>query len=216
MAEARPYATTVCPYCSLAVDPLPKAKKRCPHCGRPIYVRSGPDGYRYLLQEVDLPVLEAAWAEYHEREEYRRRVAAYDEDFDELEAELQRKDPRYTAHDVWWRASNRRVLDALKRGDWFEAETVYRDQARDLFDRDKPWVDIARAGFKMELRRMDMELRQIGEAIARAEVLACPCMRCQRDNGRVTDVRTEVSNPLLPHDDCLNGWCSCDYSPVIY
>ena len=59
----RDYANTSCPYCSASLDPLPKAKKRCPSCGQPIWVRSGPDGLTYLLQEVDLPILEQAWQE---------------------------------------------------------------------------------------------------------------------------------------------------------
>ena len=62
----RPYASSECPYCGLPLDPLPRAKKQCPACRRSIYVRSGPDGIRYLLQEVDLPVLEQAWAEFRE------------------------------------------------------------------------------------------------------------------------------------------------------
>lgn len=64
--EPQTYATSVCPYCSVALAPLPKAKERCPACGLPIHVRSGPDGYTYLLQERDLPVLEQAWAEHEE------------------------------------------------------------------------------------------------------------------------------------------------------
>lgn len=65
-AEADPragYANTTCPYCAIALDPLPRAKKKCPGCGQSILVRSGPDGYRYLVQEQDLHVLEEAWAE---------------------------------------------------------------------------------------------------------------------------------------------------------
>ena len=64
--EERRYATSVCPYCNTALDPLPKAKKKCPSCRQPIFVRLGPDGYTYLLEEADLPVLEEAWGEFHE------------------------------------------------------------------------------------------------------------------------------------------------------
>jgi len=60
------YANTTCPYCSAPLDPIPKAKKKCPACGQPIFVRRAPDGLRYLLQERDLPVLEQAWAEVHD------------------------------------------------------------------------------------------------------------------------------------------------------
>lgn len=64
----RTYANTDCPYCSAALDPLPRAKKRCPTCGEPVYVRAGPDGLTYLLRDADRPVLDAAWDEHHEAE----------------------------------------------------------------------------------------------------------------------------------------------------
>lgn len=64
----RPYANTACPYCKTEMSPLPRAKPRCRRCGQAVYVRSGPDGMRCLLQEIDLPVLEAAWAESSARD----------------------------------------------------------------------------------------------------------------------------------------------------
>jgi ssDNA-binding Zn-finger/Zn-ribbon topoisomerase 1 len=64
----RPYANTACPYCKVEMSPLPKAKSKCKSCGAAVYVRSGPDGMRYLLQEADLAVLEAAWAESSARD----------------------------------------------------------------------------------------------------------------------------------------------------
>ena len=64
----RPYANTECPYCKVVMSPLPKAKSKCRNCGQSVFVRSGPDGLRYLLQEVDIPVIEAAWAESNGRD----------------------------------------------------------------------------------------------------------------------------------------------------
>jgi hypothetical protein len=66
--EPRIFANTACPYCSVELDPLPKAKKLCLGCGQPIYVRLGPDGLTYLLQAGDLPVLDQAWAEHYAAE----------------------------------------------------------------------------------------------------------------------------------------------------
>lgn len=63
----RAYASSECPYCGIRLAPLPKAKKRCPACRRPVYVRLGPDGVRYLLQEVDLPTMDALWAEFDDQ-----------------------------------------------------------------------------------------------------------------------------------------------------
>ena len=59
--DGRPYNRTDCPYCRETMDPLPKAKKRCPSCGRPVYVRLGPDDIRYLLREEDLAAHQARW-----------------------------------------------------------------------------------------------------------------------------------------------------------
>jgi ssDNA-binding Zn-finger/Zn-ribbon topoisomerase 1 len=57
----RPYSRRNCPYCGVALDPLPVKKKKCPACSQPVYVQSGPDDVRYLLREADLEGMEAAW-----------------------------------------------------------------------------------------------------------------------------------------------------------
>jgi predicted RNA-binding Zn-ribbon protein involved in translation (DUF1610 family) len=61
-----PYDRDTCPSCEARLDPLPKAKKNCPTCGQPIYVRSGPSGMRYLLRESDLNAHEARWDSYND------------------------------------------------------------------------------------------------------------------------------------------------------
>ncbi len=71
MTDDRRYASTFCPYCSAALDPVPRAKKRCPYCGGAIWVRSGPDGLTYLLRDVDRATLDEAWAEHWSAEEAR-------------------------------------------------------------------------------------------------------------------------------------------------
>jgi hypothetical protein len=71
-AAPRRYASTTCPYCSASLDPVPKAKKLCSTCRQPIHVRTGPDGYVYLLQTGDLPALEAAWGEWREAQDQER------------------------------------------------------------------------------------------------------------------------------------------------
>jgi HIRAN domain len=57
----RAYNRRDCPYCGIVLDPLPKAKKKCPGCSQPVYVQSGPDEVRYLLRECDLAAMEAGW-----------------------------------------------------------------------------------------------------------------------------------------------------------
>jgi len=64
----RTYANRTCPYCSAPLEPLPRRDANCRTCSRRIHVRLGPDRLTYLLQDVDLPVLDAAWAEHEEAE----------------------------------------------------------------------------------------------------------------------------------------------------
>jgi hypothetical protein len=61
-AADRPYARTTCPSCGVELDPLPKAKKRCTGCPVDIFVRSGPDGIRYLLAAGELEAFQERWA----------------------------------------------------------------------------------------------------------------------------------------------------------
>ena len=51
----------------MALDPLPKAKKKCSSCGNRIYVRSGPDGRRHLLAEGALAAHQQWWDDVLER-----------------------------------------------------------------------------------------------------------------------------------------------------
>ena len=78
----RPYSRTTCPNCSVALDPLPKAKKRCPSCGEAIFVRSGPDGLRHLLSAAEIDALATRWAEF-----YAVRAVEIAAEEDELAAE---------------------------------------------------------------------------------------------------------------------------------
>ncbi len=58
----RPFASELCPYCQERMSPLPTLQASCAACGGMVYVRMGPDGARYLLQEVDLPTMATVWA----------------------------------------------------------------------------------------------------------------------------------------------------------
>ena len=58
-ASGRPYATVTCPYCSVALNPLPQRNKQCPSCGQTIHVVTDPaEGIRLLLTEADAKIAE--------------------------------------------------------------------------------------------------------------------------------------------------------------
>lgn len=75
------YARTTCPYCNVELSPVPKAKKKCPSCRQPIYVRNAYDGTIHLHREQDRTAFREAWehdraaAELAEAEAFGRREA---------------------------------------------------------------------------------------------------------------------------------------------
>lgn len=60
-AAKRPFASINCPACSAPLDPVPKRKTSCAHCATVIFVRSGPDGMRHLLDEPGMLAMQTAW-----------------------------------------------------------------------------------------------------------------------------------------------------------
>jgi hypothetical protein len=63
-----------CPACHGALTKRPKAKTKCRHCGGFIYVRSGPDGGRWLIAEAELPAWAAEWTRASQAREATRQL----------------------------------------------------------------------------------------------------------------------------------------------
>lgn len=216
----RSYASTACPYCGVRPDPLPRAKSRCRACGQPIWVRKGPDGLTYLLQEGDLPVLEQAWADHRVEQQWRERTEALlgAQDTTRLAADMRARDPAYTARDIYWAAANRDVLAKLEAGDWHELKMAYLDmavaawdEADDEADASGAEPDAARA--LRLIREADLaELRDLMlVGVSRVAILGDGCPGCTQGIGLVLSAQGELDQPLLPHAACRDGFCRCEY-----
>jgi hypothetical protein len=219
VGEARPYANTDCPYCGVALDPLPWRKTKCPACARPIYVRAGPDGYTYLLQDGDRHVLEEAWAEYREREDFTQKMAAFLLDFEALEAAMRARDPGCSPRDVYWAGMNRLVLDSLGRGDWHTARLACSDmalQARKESDGDRALIlhrEALHAQLMDHLRAARVARK--GRPDIRVDIVGCDCAGCSVGPHRRLWAQDELAALHLPHRQCRkDGWCACEYVPV--
>ena len=56
---------SVCPYCDETLERRPERKTECPHCHKPIFVRSRPfDRQRVLLTEQQTLQIEAEWSRF--------------------------------------------------------------------------------------------------------------------------------------------------------
>ncbi len=60
-----------CPHCDTNLDKIPKRKKKCPHCGDYIFVRTRPlDRKKVLVTEKQKSDVEREWNRYYEEKEY--------------------------------------------------------------------------------------------------------------------------------------------------
>jgi DNA-directed RNA polymerase subunit RPC12/RpoP len=125
----------VCPYCGKSLEKKPGRKKKCPHCGKYIYVRTRPsDGKRVLVTVGQMKVIE----DLRPKTEEQRRE--YEREYAESEAALRKRHGHIPAvSDVLWRMLNKRLISYAQRGDWgfytntrFEmAELLEREQKLD-------------------------------------------------------------------------------------
>ena len=110
-----------CPYCHVQLEPRPKKKKKCPHCGQFIYVRTRPiDNERVLLREADLEPLEEQWAiarGWHEQHLMNRQRA------DDVKSTLAGIRQELTANDFRWSLLNKEVIEHAVNRNW----SMYRD-----------------------------------------------------------------------------------------
>lgn len=86
----------ICPYCQNELEKKPGRKKKCPHCGNFIYVRTRPaDRERVLVTETQSELIEKQWRIYH-------------------------NEPELTpaGRDAQWALFNKELLEHAKRGDW--------------------------------------------------------------------------------------------------
>jgi hypothetical protein len=217
------YANTACPYCAAALDPLPKAKKKCPACRRTVYVRVGPDAMVYLLRDVDRPVLEQAWAEFRAEQEWRRQALELVDEASlaRIESEMRAVDPRCTNRDVYWAIATRAVRNHTRTGNWPAVKAAYVRMALTAWDEAGSGAvpnDSARLGSRSRARRLlrqarTAELRGLGSSpgVTTVTVLAGCCPACDRSANIPRRLAQEVVAPVLPHSHCQRGLCRCEY-----
>lgn len=107
----------ICPYCSQTLDKMPGRKKKCPHCGNYIYVRTRPsDNKRVLVTEQDAAKIDEQWMMEHGTYD---AYLANKREFETQKAELAKKWGRELSdNDVYWAIYNKQLLEHAEKGDW--------------------------------------------------------------------------------------------------
>ena len=219
-AAAAPVDSAPCPHCGMTLDPIPPRRRLCPACRQPIIPRTRADGARVVLREADLPAFEESNREWTlarnaqlEHDEWMEKAAGIvgPAEASAIESELQSKE-RYSAQDVYWAAANRAVLRALKAGDWTEAGQIYYGMG---------WTSYEVSGDQEKSSPRTVQLMREGNiatlrgyaanGIQWVDILACDCRVCWRGRKTRLPIADQIADPSIPHADCVEGWCSCDY-----
>lgn len=107
-----------CPYCKQGLLKTPSRKKKCPHCGKYIYVRTRPlDRRRVLIRENQREDVEREWKKYYEEKELRQLLQdkAFQKEKQRLSEELGR-DP--TLAELKLVVANKQMVAYAARRQW--------------------------------------------------------------------------------------------------
>ena len=110
-------ADAICPYCNHALEKKPSRKKKCPHCGQFIYVRTRPsDNQKVLVTEAQTEQIAQQWATVHGPQEI---DAPADGRFEEEKAKLAKRFGRAPSNnDVQWSLLNQELVEHAAQQDW--------------------------------------------------------------------------------------------------
>ena len=188
-----------CPYCGIVVDPVPKRKKDCPSCGKPMYIRKGK-----LLSEFD--ALREDWLAY---------LAPLDvskKDFDEARARLTvqfGQSPGF--YDVVWRMLTNVIAAGRPSADMVNA---YREMARVAsFTRTDPRPYLASA-LRTSLQAMKMEgVKRVSISSYGGEPDFSTCEVCRSLHGTKLPIDEALATLPIPNK-CTRDWCRCEYLPA--
>ena len=108
----------VCPSCNFELDEKPERKKKCPHCGNNIFVRTRPlDRKKVLISDKQIDQLDFQWQLYNEHKE--RENYEQDPEYLKVRDELRKKFKREpSVSDVRWGLANLKVIEHANNNDW--------------------------------------------------------------------------------------------------
>ena len=121
----------ICPYCDTPLEKKPGGKKKCPHCGKYIYVLPRPsDDEQVLLTLGQWKIVKEI---RHAPEEYRQ---AFEAKYTEEETALKKQAGAEPAiADVLWRMLNKRLVHCGNEGCWIQYYNT-RFEMADLLERE--------------------------------------------------------------------------------
>jgi hypothetical protein len=217
----------VCPYCNQILEKRPKRKKKCPHCGEYIYVRTPPsgDGSKVLVTEEGAKGIEKAWERLHYRKKWLQTLAQYgisDNDFESHREMLRERFGQEPGDgDVVWSLFHKALDGSMKSGDLQELKVLYFEMALFLYQEGREFFHLLEQSRKMQLT----EYKKGGwvEKVSIITAGDASCEACQKLDGKVFTVDEALDQMPIPCKECTfdfrgtgqSGWCRCLYGAVV-
>jgi hypothetical protein len=197
-----------CPYCNNLIEPVPKGKKKCPHCAQSVYVLGVPYGARVLATERQAIGIRSAKAAAEAIEQHMIRNV-------DSKAILRgvniAEDPEGYARAAW------QILTEGKKNtnDLHSLKMLAFHQARMLWSHGRNPYDYLKESHRFELMGLNETLGETGKV----EILAGNCCGpCETNNGKTLQLSNALANSPIPNLNCTRekegngyGWCLCNY-----
>lgn len=188
-----------CPYCAAALESTPTRKKKCPHCGKYIFVLEGK-----LVTEDDAAISDML-----------ARLSGFGvtrKDFDNQRKQLSNRFG-FTApvNDTFWGIFNEMIS---KSRDQHTKKMIYYEMARLISGEGKdpkPYLSEALQIELQGLKKDGAKTVRIANYSMRGDDPST-CKKCRALQGKKVDVDIALQTlpvpPLCEQDD---GWCRCSY-----
>lgn len=201
----------VCPYCKLALDVMPTRKKKCQHCGKPIYFKRRPgDDSKKLMTEDEAKQVEFEWNRVNFEKDILETFTAFGFSSNELKRELSEMN-NVNRGDFKWRlfqealsrnAANRQALSS-----------IYHQMAIHLVDEEKNPNQCLVLSHEQEL----YEFKELGFRKVKISTSPDSCSKCSDQKNKVFTIDDALKSEPLPCKKCEShyGFCRCTYSVIV-
>ena len=217
-----------CPYCHSQLKKIPGSKTKCPHCGKYMRVKTRPsDLARIVVTEEESEKIDEQWAIAQGRHDIylseKQRKATDKQDRETVRQTLiNRFGKEPSKGDIEWGFLNRKLEDAIKRGDWSEIGSISREQALLLEREGRESTRLRQESvkaFKKAMRNVLLHYQESG-VVDKVEILAAgenSCPACMALDGRIYTTKQALEENPLPVANCTGGYgyCRCCYLPVV-
>lgn len=184
---------TKCPYCKLVLDKPAKRKKKCPHCGKYIFVRNGK-----MFTNEDAKALD--WVK--KLEGYGVTKRTFSKECKNMEKQFNQPP---STNDVIWRILNKMVVSGYSIGYHFMA-VIAREEGKDT----KPYTT--------EVLKQTLVGYRDKEFIGSVRIYTANdnqvCESCRNLHDKVFSIEEALETLPIP-TMCTNDICRCYYQPIV-